>query len=411
MPTPSSNPPPELPRSHSSSCPEELRASTSGWRSNNDGLEEMHIDSDSSSPEPASAMPEASAAVTEDVDIDTRSNTESPRPISRSGNLLRSTSEETEVDGPSQPSSKTMETDRVTPTDDKGKLRSLSDRSSSAFDVISPASAHHEKTEDVASANGRLHDDLLTPSMGYEYSNLRLIPTTTSSFLRPGSLTEDNPTLTTFFEGEIIGSKYGFITNHADWGSTDKIDVSHWNKFTAFRPYAKTVRKGGNIAIPNLGSKDNIFMRWKERFLVPDHRVRTINGASFEGFYYICFNQKLGTISGIYFHAKSEKFQQLELKHVEDRGCFGAMEFSYKSKFQAKLDEAGVQSGSPRPMILKVDRHKVQRSWPFSSHYYAASSVNEPEDPSFHACQSQLIDFGLGFLAKQQGRPNIRMAG
>lgn len=120
-------------------------------------------------------------------------------------------------------------------------------------------------------------------------------------------MTEDNPTLTTFFEGEIIGSKYGFLTNHPDWGATDKIDVSHWNKFSAFRPYAKAVRKGGNIVIPNLGSKENIFMRWKERFLVPDHRVRTINGASFEGFYYICFNQKSGTVSGIYFHAKSEK--------------------------------------------------------------------------------------------------------
>ena len=48
-------------------------------------------------------------------------------------------------------------------------------------------------------------------------------------------------------------------------------------------------------------------MRWKENFLVPDHRVREITGASFEGFYYICFNQVAGTISGIYFHAKSEK--------------------------------------------------------------------------------------------------------
>ena len=28
-------------------------------------------------------------------------------------------------------------------------------------------------------------------------------------------------------------------------------------------------------------------MRWKERFLVPDHRVSQINGASFAGFYYI----------------------------------------------------------------------------------------------------------------------------
>jgi hypothetical protein len=49
-------------------------------------------------------------------------------------------------------------------------------------------------------------------------------------------------------------------------------------------------------------------MRWKEYFLVPDHRVRTISGASFEGFYYICFNQVEGTVTGIYFHAKSEKY-------------------------------------------------------------------------------------------------------
>lgn len=85
-------------------------------------------------------------------------------------------------------------------------------------------------------------------------------------------------------------------------------------------------------------------MRWKEYFLVPDHRVKTINGASFEGFYYICFNQVTGGIEGIYFHAKSEKyvynstffcpdvltcwrFQKLQLEHVQDHGCQGAIEF------------------------------------------------------------------------------------
>ena len=72
-------------------------------------------------------------------------------------------------------------------------------------------------------------------------------------------------------------------------------------------------------------------MRWKEKFLVPDHRVREIAGASFEGFYYICFNQVAGAINGIYYHSSSQqsnnKFQQLELKWVNDHGCFGAMEF------------------------------------------------------------------------------------
>ncbi|KAH8842270.1 hypothetical protein MCOR27_002268 [Pyricularia oryzae] len=202
------------------------------------------------------------------------------------------------------------------------------------------------------------------PSMSDSYfSQLRVIPTTPSSYLRPGSkfygtqhserqiydvqveikhvdlaesflcgylriqgLTEDHPTLTTYFEGEIIGPKYSFTTKHPSWGANEKTDLTHWSKFAAFRPFAKAARKGGAV-IRDVAQREHIFMRWKEIFLVPDHRVLTINGASFEGFYYICFNQIRGDITGIYFHSKSERFQQLELKHVEDKGCFSAMEF------------------------------------------------------------------------------------
>lgn len=119
-------------------------------------------------------------------------------------------------------------------------------------------------------------------------------------------LTEDHPTLTTYFEGEIIGSKYSFFTQHEDWGANMRVDLSHWAKFNAFRPFQKHARKGP-VTIPDVTQRENIFMRWKEHFLVPDHRVRTITGASFEGFYYICFNQLKGEVSGIYFHSKSEK--------------------------------------------------------------------------------------------------------
>lgn len=202
------------------------------------------------------------------------------------------------------------------------------------------------------------------PSMTDDYfSKSRVIPTTPSSYLRPGSkfsgtqhserqiyevqvevkhvdleesflcgylriqgLTEDHPTLTTYFEGEIIGPKYSFTTKHPSWGANEKTDVTHWSKFTAFRPFAKAARKGTAVA-REVARCDHIFMRWKETFLVPDHRVLTINGASFEGFYYICFNKIKGDITGIYFHSRSEKFQQLELKHVEDKGCFSAVEF------------------------------------------------------------------------------------
>ncbi|KAK0715905.1 vacuolar import and degradation protein-domain-containing protein [Lasiosphaeris hirsuta] len=233
-------------------------------------------------------------------------------------------------------------------------------------DLVSPAVGEFDNVDiwNLVGSAPRWVEDSGLVGLGYEYSQMRVIPTSPSSYLRPGSrftgtqqserqrydvqveikhvdlresflcgylkiqgLTDDHPTLTTYFEGEIIGSKYGFITQHPSWGATDKIDLSHWAKFTAFRPFAKQARKGGQVLIKDVAQYPDIFMRWKEHFLVPDHRVRTINGASFEGFYYICFNQVRGEVSGIYFHSKSEKFQQLELKHVEDKGCFGAMEF------------------------------------------------------------------------------------
>jgi len=241
------------------------------------------------------------------------------------------------------------------------KCMNVDDGANSA-EMLSPTSAEGDKQEE-GDTHVLASPDLGSPSMGGDFSNIRLIPSSSSSFLRAGSkfhgtqqserqvydvqveikhvdmresflcgylriqgLTEDHPTLTTYFEGEIIGSKYTFLTQHQDWGSNDKTDLQHWAKFSAFRPFQKQAKKG-QFHIPQLAQRENIFMRWKEHFLVPDHRVRTISGASFEGFYYICFNQIMGTVSGIYFHAKSEKFQQLELKHVADHGCFPAMEF------------------------------------------------------------------------------------
>ncbi|KAI1456351.1 vacuolar import and degradation protein-domain-containing protein [Annulohypoxylon moriforme] len=371
MPTPSNNPPPELPpRTHSSSCPDPEEASRSSWRPDQDGLE-MNIDGqevDPSSPEPVSAPPPAAL---QDAISDFLSATESPRPDSLSGTeptILSS-------DRADSPSDSTSATYKPTDADDDVSARGDMDtlptrqRRSVTFDLPS-IGADSEKLED-GTAPGRRREDVYAPSMGFDYSNVRIIPTSPSSYLRPGSkfhgtqqserqvydvqveikyvdlresflcgflkiqaahlsghlgLTEDNPTLTTYFEGELIGSKYGFITKHENWGATEKIDLNHWGKFQAFRQYSKQLRKGP-VVIPNLAQRENIFMRWKEHFLVPDHRVRTINGASFEGFYYICFNQKEGKVSGIYFHSKSEKFQQLELKHVEDKGCFGDIEF------------------------------------------------------------------------------------
>lgn len=126
-------------------------------------------------------------------------------------------------------------------------------------------------------------------------------------YLRIQGLTDDHPTLTTYFEGEIIGPRYKFVTAHPEWGSSEKVDLAHWGRFPEWRPLQAQAKSQPNFSLNSFAQREHLFMRWKEYFLVPDHRVKTITGASFEGFYYICFNQCTGTVSGIYFHAKSEK--------------------------------------------------------------------------------------------------------
>lgn len=48
------------------------------------------------------------------------------------------------------------------------------------------------------------------------------------------------------------------------------------------------------------------FFQFQEHFLIPDHKVTDINGASFAGFYYICFQKSTSTIEGYYYHRNSE---------------------------------------------------------------------------------------------------------
>ena len=62
-------------------------------------------------------------------------------------------------------------------------------------------------------------------------------------------------------------------------------------------------------------------MRWKEIFMVPDHRILSVEGASFAGFYYICCKPKKGIIDGYYFHRNSDMYQQLLLSYIAPKAC------------------------------------------------------------------------------------------
>ncbi|GLD57603.1 glucose-induced degradation protein 4 homolog [Lates japonicus] len=137
-------------------------------------------------------------------------------------------------------------------------------------------------------------------------------------YLKIKGLTEEYPTLTTFFAGEIISRKRPFLTRK--WDADEDVDRKHWGKFQAFYQYAKTFNSD-DFDYEDLKNSDYIFMRWKEQFLVPDHTIKDISGASFAGFYYICFQKSTATIEGYYYHRSSEWYQSLNLTHVPEHSA------------------------------------------------------------------------------------------
>lgn len=208
-----------------------------------------------------------------------------------------------------------------------------------------------------------------------ELKDINLSQSYLCGYLTIHNLTPEYPSLTTFFEAEIIGSNYGFETKK--WDASLESDLRHWRKFPYFEnkcqhylPNSTSIRSDlwfrgvnnslNNTEIPgmsidrvlrtvgvNTDNKDiasnvpasntqleifdyrkhgNVFMRWKEHFLVPDHRINSINGASYAGFYYVCYEAKTETIEGYYYHKDSRDFQRLLLSH-RPSVSFGSFEF------------------------------------------------------------------------------------
>ncbi|PWN45414.1 hypothetical protein IE81DRAFT_333295 [Ceraceosorus guamensis] len=122
-----------------------------------------------------------------------------------------------------------------------------------------------------------------TYEVGVQIVNVDLEASHLCGYLNIRGLTEDWPELTTFFDAEIIGDRHSFVTNK--WGAKEANDMTHWARFSPFRSLRNKLDKTGLF---DHMTKPYVFMRWKERFLVPDHRVRDIHGASFAGFYYVC---------------------------------------------------------------------------------------------------------------------------
>jgi len=127
-------------------------------------------------------------------------------------------------------------------------------------------------------------------------------------------LTETDPSITTFFNGEIIGNSFPFLTRK--WDASFEVDEKHWSKFKDFEKYKHNFNDD-DFDISQLENSPVIYMRWKEQFTLPDHRVTKIAGASYEGFYYICYDKSKGVIEGYYYSKDSEPNQYINLKMIK----------------------------------------------------------------------------------------------
>lgn len=83
-------------------------------------------------------------------------------------------------------------------------------------------------------------------------------------YLKIKGLTEEYPTLTTFFDGEIISRQHPFLTRK--WDADEEVDKKHWNKFKAFAPYAKNFNSD-TFDFEALRDTNLVFMRWKVVFI------------------------------------------------------------------------------------------------------------------------------------------------
>lgn len=96
-------------------------------------------------------------------------------------------------------------------------------------------------------------------------------------------------------------------------------DGRHWSRFAHFIRRHEQHWRDPNYHFDHTG-EEMLYMRWKEEFLVPDHRVKEISGASYEGFYYMAFDVHKRSWEGFYFHRNSEEFQSITLRQRAANG-------------------------------------------------------------------------------------------
>ncbi|KAL5520990.1 hypothetical protein ACEPAG_8912 [Sanghuangporus baumii] len=101
-------------------------------------------------------------------------------------------------------------------------------------------------------------------------------------------LTKSHLDVTTYFDAQIIGTSFGFDTK--DGVTSRQDDTVHWSRFRGFHEVKKDLIEP-DLLLPDNTNRSFLFMRWKERYVVPEDGPQDLDGASFAGksfrFYYI----------------------------------------------------------------------------------------------------------------------------
>lgn len=173
--------------------------------------------------------------------------------------------------------------------------------------------------------------ELKTTNFPHSGSTCSLLTPHLCGYLTIQGLTNQHPEITTYFESFLVNESIGFLSSSipeelSDLKSNNENDLEHWLNFPNFRELcmnnygnSNTLQKIilGEYCHMNYLDERFIYMRWKEKFLVPQSQIDSVDkveGASYDGYYYIVHDQFLGGILGFYYHKDAEKFQQLELQ-------------------------------------------------------------------------------------------------
>lgn len=172
--------------------------------------------------------------------------------------------------------------------------------------------------------------------------------------------------------------------------------MTHWGRFPAFRSIKHELKRPDlTVSEEVLHKHGVVFMRWKERFLVPDHKVKDINGASFAGFYYVCVEFGSGGAPTL---ASSPVAAKRRLSSVTPGSSYPNAPNSPSCVPSALWSTDGGDALPPVPQTPRSAVSRSQKGWATMTGFY------------YHADSEPYQQLSLNYDAPEQARSSFEFA-